>query len=77
MPGTNLLTISLTGCVFTAGSDGCSKRKREEGGVYTDAQSHLPAWAAHPSAQAPVQSLQAPGAMSEKAPAKHLAHLSK
>lgn len=55
------------------GSEGCSKRKREEGGPYTDAQSHLPAWAAHPSAQAPAQKSQAPSAMSEEAPARHLA----
>lgn len=58
------------------GSEGCSKRKRDEGGVYTDSQSHLPAWAAHPSAQAPAQSHQAPSAMPEEAPATHLAQSS-
>lgn len=61
----------------TSGSEGCSKRKREEGGVYTDSQSHLPAWAAHPSAQALPQNPQAPHATSEEAPATRLAHTSK
>ncbi len=84
MSGTSLVTSSLTVCVNAAGSEGCSKRKREEGGAYTDSQSHMPAWAAHPSAQAPAQSPQAPaqspqapGAMSEEAPATYLAQSSK
>lgn len=71
------MTSSLTTRVITSGSEGCSKRKRDEGGVYTDSQSHLPAWAAHPSAQAPAQSHQAPSAMPEEAPATHLAQSSK
>ncbi|KAL0022329.1 hypothetical protein WJX77_000675 [Trebouxia sp. C0004] len=59
-----------------ASSEGCSKRKREEGGENTDSQSHLPAWTAHPSAQASAQKTQTLSAMPEEAPATHFAQSS-
>ncbi|KAL0030998.1 hypothetical protein WJX79_007789 [Trebouxia sp. C0005] len=58
------------------GSEGCSKRKREEGGVYTDSHPHLPAWAAHPSPQAPAQRSPAASALTQEAPASHVAQSS-